>query len=54
MWIVGVLSGREFRPIDGAPSFQSESLAAAWARRELAANRIALKAVRELVTWRAA
>lgn len=52
MWIVGILKGGAFRPLANAPAFGAEALAAAWARRELAANRIALTPVRELVTWR--
>ena len=54
MWIVGILESGAFRPLAGAPAFAAEAPAAAWASRELAANRIPLVPVQELVTWRPA
>lgn len=54
MWRVGILRGASFLPLADAPPFPGETQAAAWARGQLAANRIHLAPGRDLLTWRTA
>ena len=54
MWTIGILEATGFVPLAGSPTFAAETQAAAWVRRQLAANRINLAPGRGLLTWRPA